>query len=113
MKENNHAGYHSLFADMSRVVQSGKRSYYTFLAVTIVTLLMLAAAGIKALCGWWNCIDLLWLLGVMVFFIVGSIIVHRRADVVDCSLCKRYTEFWHERRRQLRKLMFVPPGGAL
>lgn len=95
----------SLLADMSEVVLSGKSSYYIFLIATVIALLTFAALGIKALCGCWNCTDLLWLLGATVLFFVGSIVSYRKAEKVDCELCKKYTEFWHKRRKQLRGMM--------
>jgi len=38
-------------------------------------------------------------------FFVGSIVSYRKAEKVDCELCKKYTEFWHKRRIQLRGMM--------
>lgn len=113
MKADQPAGASSLLATMSETIHSGKGSYYAFLALTIVMLLVPIVIGIKALCGSWSWNDPWWVLGAILLFAVGSYFVHSWADEVDCTLCKRYTDFWHERRRQLRELMSAPPGVSL
>ncbi len=95
----------SLLAEMDKEVRSGKRSHTVFLAVTLLTLLIVASVGARALCGCASCIDLLLLLGAMVLFFLGGLVVHSWANGVDLKLCRKYTDFWHKRRRPLRMLL--------
>lgn len=95
-------GY-SLLTDMAKTVESGKLSYYAFLAVTAVTLATLTAVAVMTCTGHW--VHLPWVLGSCVLFIAGGIVVHTWADRVDCSLCKTYRGFWHGCRSQLRRMM--------
>lgn len=102
--------------DMSREVNSGKKSYYSFLALTGFTVTALATAAVVTQRRVSNPVQgrrgsrqpesrsplLLASLGAMA---VGSIAIHRWASAVDCALCKQYTQFWHERRRELRQLL--------
>ncbi|ACM21532.1 protein of unknown function, DUF2235-containing [Geotalea daltonii FRC-32] len=95
----------SLLAEMDKEVRSGVGSYMAFLAVTGLTLLLLVVRGVRSLCGYMNCIDVLLVLGAAVVFVLGSIIAHSWAVKVDCALCCKYTGFWHKCRRPLRMLL--------
>ncbi len=104
-------GKTSLLADMSEVVQSGKRSYYAFLLVTFIALLAVVLAGLRVLCGHSRYDCYAWGAGGALFFVLGSVAVHGWSTSVDSALNKKYAEFWHRCRRELRNKMFVFPGG--
>ena len=102
----------SLLADMGGVIRSGKTSYYAFLLVTLTTVLVLVVAGIKAMHGCFCGSCFAWtVIAALLFFTLGSVAVHVWASGVDDALNKKYANFWHGCRRQLRSMLFVFPGG--
>lgn len=97
------AGHPSLMAGMNDVVISGKRSYYAFLAATLIALGLITFCWLMGFhrghCCWW------WLAAVLAGFAICCLLIGKWAGSVDCALCKRYTGFWHGRRRKLNELL--------
>jgi len=84
----------SLLEEMRATIESGKWSYYTFVALTAVATLVL---GWLLCCRCW--LSLLWL--ALVFLLCGYG-VSRWAAEVDMKLVGKYSRFWHEFRGHLR-----------
>ena len=92
-------------ADMGREVDSGKRSYYAFLILTGFTLLVLAALSVVAIWREWSALHWWLFLAVLALMTGGSFAIRYWSGVVHCALCRKYTQFWHERRQELRQLL--------
>jgi uncharacterized protein (DUF2235 family) len=87
----------SLLVEMSGAVASGKKSYYAFIALTVLTLTSLAMRA--GFCYWSRFI---WTASI--FAVCGGLI-YIWAMKVDGALEKRYTEFWHDCRGSLRNIL--------
>ncbi|GFO57935.1 hypothetical protein GMST_02600 [Geomonas silvestris] len=101
----------AMLEDMRDTVLSGKRSYYAFLALSLLSLVALITMLILSWCtrGTGACGCWLGSAGaVIAVFLVGSSIIHHWADHVDTALCKHYSGFWHRCRSHLRKMLAVP-----
>lgn len=90
-------GGDSLLEEMTRTVESGKRSYFAFLALTLLTLISLT--GLNECWCWFG------LLLPVAFFLVCGALIFLWARSVDNALGSKYAAFWHKCRGLLRKVL--------